>query len=261
MVVGGAWHGGGVVYYGLEEGADVVFCCCEVLWVEVRGDEGGPFVWGESYGDGDDGVVVEWGWVGMGGGVVCHECFDVGEFGGGNFAGGCKPAINCRFGYVTLIGEPLAFFAGAFQPSFYLLRRIHGILLAFLIIRIKQKKIFLSLLRKYFLHNICVSDKSTVVMSTHIINNDKLYIKVPALVYGELAIRAALAGVDLSGYIVQAALAKRGLPCGRGEASREAHVSVGTATAGGVMVPCSGGGDAVLPVLVDSGDGLDLNLR
>lgn len=77
VVVGGAWHGGGVVYYGLEEGADVVFCCCEVLWVEVRGEEGVPFVWGESYGDGDDGVVVEGGCVWMGGGVGCHECFGV----------------------------------------------------------------------------------------------------------------------------------------------------------------------------------------
>lgn len=102
-------------------------------------------------------------------------------------------------------------------------------------------------------------------MSTHVINNDKLYIKVPALVYGELAIRAALAGVDLSGYIVQAALAKRGVACGRGgvESTSEAHVSVGTA--GGVMVPCSGGGDAgvdvPVPVVVESGDGLDLNLR
>lgn len=46
-----------------------------------------------------------------------------------------------------------------------------------------------------------------------------------------------------------------------GSESDVAHVSVGTATAGGVMVPCSGGGDAVVPVVVESGDGLDLNLR
>lgn len=120
VVVGWAWHGGCVVYYGLEEVADVVFCGEEVLWVEVWGEECVPFVWCESDGDGDDGVVVEWGCVWMRGGVVCHEGFDVGEFGWGDFAGGSKPAINCRFGYVTLISEPLAFFSAAFQPIFYL---------------------------------------------------------------------------------------------------------------------------------------------